>query len=456
MLKVTLITNKGEFKGIQKEIPNNICANSEILNVVEFSSFLEDVLKGFLPEGFKKHSLTFLLEPETVYSEFIELNRSQEDEVDVVIEKAKHQLEGVDLNELYYTHSRLAPFVRHFLGVKKVVLENYLQISQNLGMELKSIMPWNFLLPKYTNALEPSLFVVLNDHETVFSLSEYNNIYFSKAYERKFKPHEIEDYIQELSNYERTARIKKIFLLGKETLKLEDPYELIKISLPNSSVEDTHGFENHLLAHYMLDFDQSLVVSNVNVLSLLPLPTTVKSPSALVYAGAALSVLLLLAGVIYGGIKLNSSTKGQLANNNPNPSVAGAEVAKIAATNPAATSPVNTPIPSGTEPKPEETKPLERKELSIMIQNGAGTAGLASKTKNFLEGLGYKIYDIGDAELTGRENTLLKFKKDKIGYKDLLKNDIKDKYLDVVVQDDLDAKEKYDVLIIVGSKVNDL
>lgn len=453
ILKITNITNKGEFKGITKEIPNNICADSEILNAVEFSSFLEDVLKEFLPNGYKKHSLTFLLEPESIYSEFIELPQTEEEEFDAVIEKAKHQLEGVDLNELYFTHTRLAPFIRHFIGVKKVILDNYLQIAQSLNMELKSIIPWNFLLPKFANVLEPSLFVVINDNETIFSLSEFNNIYFSKAYSRKFKAHEIEDYVHELSNYERTSQIKKIFFLGREPLKIGEPYEVVKISLPNSSVEETHGFEHHLLTHYMLDFDDSLATSNLNTLSLLPLPTTVKNSSALVYAGAALSVLLLLAGVVYGGIKLNNSTNSQLANN---PAPTSPTVAGVDTTNVAPTNPVPAQIPSGTEPKPEEKKPLERKDLSVMIQNGAGTAGLASKTKIFLEELGYKIYDIGDAELTGRENTLLKFKKDKYEYKDMVKNDIKDKYLDVVAQDDLDPSAKYDLLIIVGTKVNDL
>jgi len=453
ILKVTLITSKGDFEGITKEIPNNICVDSKILDSVEFSNYLGEILDGFLPKNKKNYTLNFLLEPENIYSEFIELPQSNVDDMDAIIEKAKHQLEGVDLNELYYTHSRLAPFVRHFVGVKKVVLEKYIEVAQNLKMELKSVLPWNFLLPKYTNALEPSLFVVLNDKETIFSLSEYNNVYFSKSYARKFKPQEIEDYIAELANYERTSTIKKIYLLGKENLKLEDAkYEIIKISLPNSSVEETHGYEHHLLAHYMIDFSEDLIVSPMNVLSLLPLPTTVKSPSALVYAGAAVSVLLLLGGVIYGGYRLTNSSKGPLANNPVvNPDVAGAEVVNIATTE------LSVPVvPSSTAPVATEQKPLVRKDLSIKIENGAGIAGLASKTKNFLTSLGYTIFDIGDADLTGRENTVLKFKKDKIAYKDLLKEDIKGKYLDVVVQDDLDTNEKFDVLLIVGTKVDDL
>jgi len=450
ILKVTLITNKGEFKGLTKEIPNNICADSRILDVAEFSSFLDEVLSEFVPGNRKNYSLNFLIEPENTYSEFIEMPNTGVEDMEAIVKKAKHQLEGVDLNELYYTLNRLAPFVRHFVGVKKIALENYIEIAQNLKMELKSVIPWNFLLPKYTNALEPSLFIVLGDNETVFSLSEMNNIYFSKGYDRRFKPAELESYVRELANYDKTSLVKKVYLLGKETLKLDDKYELIKISLPNAGLDETHGFESHLLGHYMLDFSEGLLVSPVNMLSLLPMPTTVKTNSSLVYVGAALSVLVLLGGVIYGGIKLSNSTKTEIANNTVGidnslntPNVAGA----------------NTAVPSATEPAvstTEPTKPLEKKDLNIMIENGAGVAGLASKTKLLLEKLGYKVYDIGDAEITGRENTLLKFKKDNIGYKDILKEDLKDKYLDIVVEDDLSADSKYDVLLIVGTKVDDL
>ena len=144
----------------------------------------------YLNEGFS---------PEEVYSEFVEVSKENEENPDYVIEKAKHQLEGVDLNELYYTHKKIAPFVRHFVGVKKVMLDFYIEVAQQLKMELKSVIPWNFLLPKYTNSLEPSLFIVLGDNSTVFSLSEYNNIYFSKSYNRRFKVNELEDYVNELS-----------------------------------------------------------------------------------------------------------------------------------------------------------------------------------------------------------------------------------------------------------------
>ena len=194
----------------------------------------------------------------------------------------------------------------------------------------------------------------------------------------------------------------------------------------------------------MMDSWDNMLVSSTNVLSLLPLPTAVKSNTALMYAGAISSVLLLLGAVVYGGIRLNKFAQPDIVADTT-------EVADVAG------------VQSVVDDTPQKDEPedvskaeplLEKKDLHILIQNGAGIAGLAGKTKVILEELGYTVYDIGDADITGRENTLLKFKKDKISYKDIFKEDLKDKYLDIVVQDDLDPASKYDVLMIVGTNVD--
>jgi len=451
-LKVTHITNKGEFRGIVRQVPEMLCSDSVILDSVKFAEFLDGLLTEFVSNKRSGYKLNFLVESENMYSELIELSNKVDENVDsdVVVEQAKKQLQGVDINELYFTHTRLAPFMRNFLGIKKVDLEKYIEISEILKMELKSVLPWAFMLPKYVNALEPSLFITLNDNETVFTLSELNNVYFSKVFNKRFKPAELEAYIHDLVKYERTENTKKVYVLGKETVKAKDGFEIIKISLPNSSLEETTGFEKHLLSHYMLDFSDSILTSSINVLNLFPLPTTVRNTSALVYAGSAAAVLLLLAGVIYGGSQLNKKSSNTLANIKvpvvETPAVAGVQNVQDT---------TSSETPKVEEPKVEE-KPLVKKDLKIMVENGAGVGGLAGKTKGVLEKLGYTVYDIGDAEITGRENTLLKFKKDKIEYKDLLKEDLKKNYLEIVVEDDLPADSKYDVLLIVGSKVNGL
>jgi hypothetical protein len=447
-LKVTHITNKGEFRGITRQVPEMLCSDSVILDSVKFAEFLDGLLTEFVSSKRGGYKLNFLVESENMYSELIELSNTVDENLDsdVVVEQAKKQLEGVDINELYFTHNRLAPFMRHFLGIKKVDLEKYIEIAEILKMELRSVLPWAFMLPKYVNALEPALFITLNDNETVFTLSELNNVYFSKVFNKRFKPSELEAYIHDLVKYERTENTKRVYVLGKETVKAKDGFEIIKISLPNSSLDETTGFEKHLLSHYMLDFSENLLSSSINVLNLFPLPTVVRHNSTLVYAGSATAVLLLLAGVIYGGMRLKNTFNAPIAINNnvvqETPAVAGVETVQE--------------VPKVEEPKVEEAKPLDKKELSIMVENGAGITGLANKTKVVLEKLGYTVYDTDTADITGRENTLLKFKKDSLVYKDILKEDLKDKYLDIVVEDDLAADAKYDLLIIVGSKVNGL
>jgi hypothetical protein len=458
VVKITHITNKGEFRGITRQIPDVICTDSVILDSLKFSEFLDGLLNEFLSSKRSGYKLNFLVESENIYSELIELKNgvSEDLDSDAVVEQAKHQLESVDINELYFSHNRLAPFMRHFIGIKKVDLEKYMEIATYLKMELKSVVPWAFLLPKYANALEPSLFITLNDGETVFTLSELSNDYFSKVFNKRFKPAELDAYIHDLVKYERTENTKKVYILGKETVKPKDGFEIIKIDLPNSTLDETVGFEKHLLSHYMLDFSDNLLSSSVNLLNLFPLPTTVRNNPALTYGGPAIAILILLAGVIYGGFKLNKSNNGQLANNNETPSVAGVKNDHSQPVE-SSTSPSNT---IQTEQPKTETKVaekvLERKELKIMIENGAGIAGLAGKSKTFLEKLGYIIYDIGDSAVTGREATTLKFKKSKIEYKDLVTTDMKEKYTSIVVEEDLAEDSKYDLLIIVGSKVNGL
>ena len=76
--------------------------------------------------------------------------------------------------------------------------------------------------------------------------------------------------------------------------------------------------------------------------------------------------------------------------------------------------------------------------------------GLPVKLQTFLEGLGYKIFDIGNADESGRTTTLIKTKSDKAKYQAILAADLKDKFTTEVTSD-LAEDSEYDVLIIVGT-----
>ncbi|EKD94880.1 MAG: hypothetical protein ACD_25C00185G0001 [uncultured bacterium] len=76
--------------------------------------------------------------------------------------------------------------------------------------------------------------------------------------------------------------------------------------------------------------------------------------------------------------------------------------------------------------------------------------GLAAGTKSLLEEKGYKVVDIDTAREV-RQASLLRFKKDKMAYKDLIQGDMKEVFPEVVVEDTLAEAEEYDLLIIAGT-----
>jgi len=98
----------------------------------------------------------------------------------------------------------------------------------------------------------------------------------------------------------------------------------------------------------------------------------------------------------------------------------------------------------------EEKVELKKEDISIRIENGAGVPGIAGRTQIFLEGLGYQILDIDNADEVRGSTTLIKIKADKANYQDLLKEDMKDDFT-VEVEEDLDSGLEYDVLIVIGA-----
>jgi hypothetical protein len=94
---------------------------------------------------------------------------------------------------------------------------------------------------------------------------------------------------------------------------------------------------------------------------------------------------------------------------------------------------------------------VQKGNLKIRIENGAGINGLAARTKEFLQELGYTILTIDTAD-ERTEPTILQFKKDALNtYKDLIVEDIKEKFPNIEVKDDLPEDSDYDLLMILGT-----
>ena len=116
--------------------------------------------------------------------------------------------------------------------------------------------------------------------------------------------------------------------------------------------------------------------------------------------------------------------------------------------------PQNTPTPT---PKPtanpiDETTGLDRSKLSVLIQNGSGEAGAASKMAEVLRSFGYNVAKIGNADATDYEKVSIEVKSDKSSFLTLLKKDIAVTYSVGSTSAVLSATASADAIVIVGKQ----
>jgi hypothetical protein len=101
-----------------------------------------------------------------------------------------------------------------------------------------------------------------------------------------------------------------------------------------------------------------------------------------------------------------------------------------------------------------ESDPLElkREEIKIRVENGANINGAAGSTQEFLVGLGYDVVEIDTADAP-IPDTIFRFKPGKTTFLDAVVEDTNEKIPSQVVEETLDEREEYDLLIILGSNI---
>lgn len=447
ILKATLVTKEGFAKN-SIEVSKESCDDTHILE----PQMIAEIIKGSLDNlslQKKKLSLNFLVEPKDVVLKFITVKKSEDSLEDQILDEVKKNLEGVTIDELYFSYQRIAPFIYQFIGIRKADLEKYIEVSTILGLPLRSVVSWVSMVPKYLKENKPFIFLNYDNNKTNLALSELGGVFFTQTFNKKISGSDLSSLVDELSVYEKTESISKIYTLGVGVSKIGTTFEVNEVTLPIMIDVDSKDYEKHILAHYMLDQFEDSLLSQVNLLNLLPVPVVEKKSSALVYVGSSVASLLLVGGLIFSIAHFKNKNATTIPSEITNNGSVLSELTEVQK--------------ETTEEQKEEQKQseentkkeeLERKDLTILVENGTDITGLGGRTKSFLEKLGYKVKGVGDAEVTGRQNTLLKFKKDKVNFKDMLISDMKDKYTDIVIEDDLDEKSDYDLLIIVGTKVN--
>jgi hypothetical protein len=134
------------------------------------------------------------------------------------------------------------------------------------------------------------------------------------------------------------------------------------------------------------------------------------------------------------------------------------------APNAAMTTPTDTPTPTPTlapsvtptvTPRPsvnpiDKESGLDRSKLTVTVQNGSGTAGVAAKGVTVLEDLGYDVVGSGNADNFNFVNVTFQVKSGKSDFLNLLKKDLGFSYTIQAATSDLPDSFSSDALVIIG------
>ena len=166
-----------------------------------------------------------------------------------------------------------------------------------------------------------------------------------------------------------------------------------------------------------------------------------RNPKKLLYLVGLVVIILVLFNVfktLTGGSKSSTST--------PTPTPVSVETStpspEVSAEATSTPTPTTNPVDSATG--------LDRSELSVEIQNGSGTAGVAGKASDLLKSLGYNVASTGNADNFDYTDVTIKVKATQKKYLPLLIKDLSTDYTIGSSSSDLEASSSADALVIIG------
>ena len=114
-----------------------------------------------------------------------------------------------------------------------------------------------------------------------------------------------------------------------------------------------------------------------------------------------------------------------------------------------APTPTQTPTPSAT-PTPEAPN---LSEYSIVVQNGSGIGGEAARLQNQLDEAGFTVSDIGNADASDYEQTVIRVKNGtNSAFLTALREELAKTYVVADGTEDLPEDEEADAVVIIGSE----
>jgi heme/copper-type cytochrome/quinol oxidase subunit 2 len=168
---------------------------------------------------------------------------------------------------------------------------------------------------------------------------------------------------------------------------------------------------------------------------------------------AYLILAIIIIILLFLGYRAVSSNKSFTPKPTPTPASSAVVITPIATATPTlTTSPTVTPT---VTPKPtinpvDKNSGLDRSQLSVTVQNGSGTAGVAAKAVDILKNLGYNVVGSGNADNYNYTNVTIQVKSAKSDFLNLLKKDLGFSYTIGAATSDLPDSFSSDALVIIG------
>lgn len=452
-LRISTIDKEAQLKTAVVDIPKELVDDTRIIDPKRFSNLLDESISQVTSLSKNKLGLNFVMEPQDIFLRYVTVSKNGQEIGEQIISEIKAKDPEINLDNLYFSYKKMAPFVYQFVGIRKEVMDNYLETSNESSVGLKSVIPWVLAFPKYENVNDPAIFVSKVDDDQVIALSELNGVFFAGTYKKEKTPEELASLIKELSFYKRSSPIKCIYKFNCDSFTMPG-YEIKKIEPPkfNGNFNLPEGFEINNIVNFLLDSDSTILDSQINVLNMLPLPVAERKSSALLVTGSVIGALLLLVGAYFGitSIGDKKADGGQLAQENTSQ-----ETQVLSETTSQEDTVQQEQVGGeGSESENSDKDPnieIKRGNLKIRVENGAGVGGLAAKTKEFLEGLGYTVLTIDTAD-SKVQPTVLQFKSTvQEEFENMVKEDIKAEFPEIEVKDNIPEDSDYDLLMTVGT-----
>lgn len=112
--------------------------------------------------------------------------------------------------------------------------------------------------------------------------------------------------------------------------------------------------------------------------------------------------------------------------------------------------PTDTPTPRPTSNPVDSASGLDRSNISVVVENGSGEAGVAKNGADLLISLGYNVASTANADNFDYLNVTIKIKSSLSKYLPLLKKDLNTQYTVGDTSSDLPDSNPSDAIVIIG------